>query len=113
MFIKKEPKPTFFLKIASHLSKDGILYYRDRSLILYVNDEVEVMRGKYKGVIGKVIEINPKTGRVNISKTLSFLDRLRNKYEIIDNIHHSNLRIIKVYRHNDRRKYIRGVIDGW
>lgn len=46
--------------VAAHLAKPLIKQFSRRSLAVRAGDEVKVMRGKYKGVTGKVSEVDLK-----------------------------------------------------
>ncbi len=52
--------------IAAHLAEDLILRYRRRSLPVIKGDTVKVMRGDYKGHVGKVRSVDTKKGRLEI-----------------------------------------------
>ena len=92
------------IKVTSHLMEDLLLKYNVRSTFLYENDLVEVMRGKYKGMIGIVTSINKKNSRVTINIKTGFFDKLTNKEELIKDIHHTNLKILKLHYDKERMK---------
>jgi len=50
--------------LSAHLSKELRKQMKRRSLPVRKGDEVKVMRGKYKGTIGKVSRVNMKRLRV-------------------------------------------------
>lgn len=52
--------------LASHLSKELREKYKRRSLPLRKNDEVQVMRGMFRGKTGKVAKVNYKKYRIYI-----------------------------------------------
>lgn len=52
--------------LASHLSKELIEKYKRRALPLRKGDEVQVMRGKFKGKTGKIARVNYKKYRVYV-----------------------------------------------
>ncbi len=54
------------LKLWAHLSKELREKYKRRSFPLRVGDVVKVMRGKFKGVVGKVIKVDREKQRVYI-----------------------------------------------
>lgn len=58
--------------VAAHLSKTLIKQFGRRSLSVRKGDEVKVMRGKYKGVTGKVSE-------VDLSKLVVYLENVKRK----------------------------------
>ena len=52
--------------LASHLSKELRERYKRRALPLRKGDEIQVMRGKFKGKTGKVARVNYKKYRVYV-----------------------------------------------
>lgn len=52
--------------LSSHLSKELREKYKRRALSLRKGDEVQVMRGKFKGKTGKVARVNYKKYRIYI-----------------------------------------------
>ncbi|MFH7880652.1 MAG: 50S ribosomal protein L24 [Candidatus Aenigmatarchaeota archaeon] len=52
--------------ISSHLSKELREKYKRRSLPLRKGDEVKIMRGEFKGKIGKVVKIDTKKYKVYV-----------------------------------------------
>lgn len=52
--------------IAAHLADDLILKYRRRSLPVIKGDTVKVMRGDFKGHVGKVRSVDTKKGRLEV-----------------------------------------------
>jgi large subunit ribosomal protein L24 len=52
--------------ISAHLSKELREKYKRRSLPLRKGDEVKVMRGEFKGTIGKIVRIDTKEYKVYI-----------------------------------------------
>ncbi len=52
--------------LAAHLSKELREKYKRRSMPLRVGDEVEVMRGEFKGKRGKVVKVDLKKYRVYV-----------------------------------------------
>ena len=53
-------------RVSSHLSDDLRDKYGKRSIRLRKGDTVKVIRGEYKGIEGKVKEVNTKTGRITV-----------------------------------------------
>lgn len=52
--------------IAAHLADDLILKYKRRSLPVIKGDTVKVMRGDFKGYVGKVRSVDTKKGRLEV-----------------------------------------------
>ncbi|MEM5815469.1 MAG: 50S ribosomal protein L24 [Candidatus Aenigmatarchaeota archaeon] len=52
--------------ISSHLSKELREKYKRRSIPLRKGDEVKIMRGEFKGKIGKVVKIDTKKYKVYV-----------------------------------------------
>ncbi|MCD6448565.1 MAG: 50S ribosomal protein L24 [Thermoplasmata archaeon] len=52
--------------IAAHLADDLILKYKRRSLPVIKGDTVKVMRGDFKGHVGKVRSVDTKKGRLEV-----------------------------------------------
>jgi large subunit ribosomal protein L24 len=79
--------------ISSHLSKELRQQYKKRSLPLRKGDEVKVMRGKFKGVVGKVVRIDTKKYKV-------YVDTVKKKRSIgteyLVPLSPSNLMIVKL-----------------
>ena len=50
--------------LSAHLSKDLKKQFNRRSLPVRKGDEVKVMRGKYKGIVGKISKVNMKSMKV-------------------------------------------------
>jgi large subunit ribosomal protein L24 len=79
--------------ISSHLSKELRQQYKNRSLPLRKGDEVKVMRGKFKGVVGKVVRIDTKKYKV-------YVDTVKKKRSIgteyLVPLSPSNLMIVKL-----------------
>jgi large subunit ribosomal protein L24 len=76
--------------ISAHLSKELREKYKKRSFPLRKGDEVKVMRGEFKGIIGKVVKIDTKKYKV-------YVDAVKKKRsvgtEYLVPIHPSNLLI--------------------
>lgn len=79
--------------ISAHLSKELREKYKRRSFPLRTGDEVKVMRGEFKGVVGKVVKIDTKKYKV-------YVDTVKKKRsvgtEYLVPISPSNLMIIKL-----------------
>jgi len=52
--------------LSAHLSKDLRAKYKTRSFPIRKNDEVELMRGKFKGKKGKVTSVDYKNYRIYV-----------------------------------------------
>ncbi len=76
--------------ISAHLSKELREKYKRRSIPLRKGDEVKVMRGEFKGTIGKIVRIDTKEYKV-------YIDTVKKKRSIgteyLVPIHPSNLLI--------------------
>lgn len=76
--------------ISAHLSKELREKYKRRSIPLRKGDEVKVMRGEFKGTIGKIVRIDTKEYKV-------YIDTVKKKKSIgteyLVPIHPSNLLI--------------------
>jgi len=76
--------------ISAHLSKELRKKYKRRSIPLRKGDEVKVMRGEFKGTIGKIVRIDTKEYKV-------YIDTVKKKRSIgteyLVPIHPSNLLI--------------------
>ena len=89
--------------IAAHLSKELREKYKRRSLALRKGDEVEIMRGEFKGKKGKVSRIDTKKYRVYIEG----ITRKKSTGELVQvPIHPSNLRIVGLNLDDKWRKKI-------
>jgi len=54
------------MKVMAHLSKELREKYKRRSFGIRVGDKVRVMRGFFKGMIGKVTKVDRERGRILI-----------------------------------------------
>jgi large subunit ribosomal protein L24 len=76
--------------ISAHLSEELREKYKRRSFPLRRGDEVKVMRGEFKGIIGKIVKIDTKEYKV-------YVDTVKKKRsvgtEYLVPIHPSNLLI--------------------
>jgi large subunit ribosomal protein L24 len=92
-FLYKAPLHLRRKMISAHLSKELREQYKRRSLPLRKGDEVKVMRGEFKGTIGKVIKIDTKKYKV-------YVDTVKKKRsvgtEYLVPISPSNLMIVKL-----------------
>jgi len=79
--------------ISAHLSKELREKYERRSMPLRKGDEVKVMRGEFKGTVGKVVKIDTKKYKV-------YVDSVKKKRsvgtEYLVPISPSNLMILKL-----------------
>jgi len=79
--------------IAAHFSKELREKYKRRSFPLRKGDEVEIMRGEFKGKKGKIVRIDTKKYKV-------YIEGIKRKKtagtEVLVPIHPSNLRIINL-----------------
>jgi len=79
--------------ISAHLSKELREQYKRRSLPLRKGDEVKVMRGEFKGTVGKVVKVDTKKYKV-------YIDTVKKKRsvgtEYLVPISPSNLMIVKL-----------------
>jgi large subunit ribosomal protein L24 len=92
-FLYKAPLHLRRKMISAHLSKELREQYKRRSLPLRKGDEVKVMRGEFKGTIGKVVDIDTKKYKV-------YVDTVKKKRsvgtEYLVPISPSNLMIVKL-----------------
>jgi large subunit ribosomal protein L24 len=92
-FLHKAPLHLRRKMISAHLSKELREQYKRRSLPLRKGDEVKVMRGEFKGTIGKVVEIDTKKYKV-------YVDTVKKKRsvgtEYLVPLSPSNLMIVKL-----------------
>jgi large subunit ribosomal protein L24 len=92
-FLYKAPLHLRRKMISAHLSKELREQYKRRSLPLRKGDEVKVMRGEFKGTIGKVVEIDTKKYKV-------YVDTVKKRRsvgtEYLVPISPSNLMIVKL-----------------
>ncbi len=85
----------------AHLSDELFGKYGLRSLTVRKGDVVRVMRGKFKGHEGKVVEVNLKNMRVAVEGvTVRKVDNKAVQYWI----HPSNLMLVKLDLSDPRRK---------
>ncbi len=50
--------------LSVHLSKELILKYKTRNVTIKKNDKVKILRGQFKGKIGKIIKVITKKAKV-------------------------------------------------
>jgi large subunit ribosomal protein L24 len=79
--------------LAAHLSKELREKYKRRSLPVRVGDEVEIMRGEFKGKHGKIVRVNLKKYKVYVEGVTR---KTSTGTEKLVPIHPSNLRIINL-----------------
>ena len=79
--------------LAAHLSKELREKYKTRSLPVRVGDEVEIMRGKFKGRKGKIVKVDTKKLRVYVE---GITIRKSSGQERLFPLHPSKLKIIKL-----------------
>ncbi|RLJ09647.1 MAG: 50S ribosomal protein L24 [Candidatus Aenigmatarchaeota archaeon] len=86
--------------VSAHLSKELRERYGKRSLPVRKGDEVKVMKGKFKGVVGTV-------SRVSLKKLKVYIDEVKVKKsdgtEVMAPIDPSNLMIIKLNLDDKKR----------
>ncbi len=89
--------------LSSHLSKELREKYKRRALPLRKGDEIQVMRGKFKGKTGKVARVNYKKYRV-------YVDGITRKRtvgtEAQVGVHPSKLKIINLNLDDKRRQKV-------
>lgn len=89
--------------LSSHLSKELREKYKRRALPLRKGDEIQVMRGKFKGKTGKVARVNYKKYRIYIGG----ITRKRTVgTEVQVSLHPSKLKIINLNIDDKRRQKI-------
>lgn len=76
--------------LASHLSKELKQKYKKRSIPIRIGDDVEVMRGEFKGKKGKISKLNIKKYKVYIE---GLVKKKVEGTERMAAMHPSNLRI--------------------
>ena len=59
-FLKLAPLHIRRKMIAAHLSKELREKYKRRSIPVRKGDEVKIMRGEFKGMIGKIVKVDTK-----------------------------------------------------
>ncbi len=75
--------------------------YGIRSVRVRVGDTVKVMRGDYKGVQGKVIEVYPNLGRIAVE---GLMRKKVNGQEVPVKIHPSKVMIVELNLEDKKRK---------
>jgi large subunit ribosomal protein L24 len=86
--------------ISAHLSKELKEKYKRRSLPVRKGDEVEIMRGEFKGRKGKVSRVDLKNYKVYIE---GITRKKTTGIEVQVPIHPSNLRIIGLNLNDKKR----------
>ncbi len=77
--------------LSAHLSKPLIKRWKKRSLPVRTGDEVKVMRGKFRGTIGKITKIDSKRLKIYIENVKR---RKVSGEEVHVSVHPSNLLIL-------------------
>jgi len=89
--------------LSAHLSKELRKQWKKRSLSIRKGDEVRVMRGKFKGITGKISKVDMKRLKV-------YIENIKRKKvsgeEIHLPIHPSNLLIINPVMDDPKRNKI-------
>ncbi len=92
-FLYKAPLHLRRKMISAHLSKELREKYGKRSIPLRRGDEVKIMRGEFKGTVGKVVKIDTKKYKV-------YVDTVKKKRSIgteyLVPLSPSNLMILKL-----------------
>lgn len=65
-FLKLAPLHIRRKMIAAHLSKELREKYKRRSIPVRKGDEVKIMRGEFKGMIGKIVKVDTKKYKVYV-----------------------------------------------
>jgi large subunit ribosomal protein L24 len=86
--------------LSAHLSKELREKYKTRSMPVRKGDEVEIMRGEFKGKKGKVSRVDLKNYKVYIE---GITRRKTTGAEVQVPIHPSNLRIISLNLNDKKR----------
>jgi len=89
--------------VAAHLSKELKKQWKRRSLPVRKGDEVKVMRGKFRGTIGKVTKVDLKKLKVYVE---GIRRRKVSGEEVQVPIHPSNLLILNPVMEDKERKAI-------
>ena len=92
----------------AHLSKELVKKYGTRSVRVRMGDKVKVMRGQFKGTVGKVEKVNLKHEFVYVSKVeITKSDGSKVFYPI----HPSNLTILELESDKKRMKRFERIKD--
>ena len=89
--------------MSATLSKELRQKYRVRNLPVRTGDKVRIMRGDYRGVEGKVVEVDLKRYRIYVEGVT--LKKV-NGTEVFYPIHPSNVMIVELNLDDERRKKI-------
>jgi len=89
--------------MSATLSKELRQKYGVRNLPVRTGDKVRIMRGDYKGVEGKVVEVDLKRYRIYVEGVT--LKKI-NGTEVFYPIHPSNVMIVELNLDDERRKKI-------
>ncbi len=87
--------------LAAHLSPELRALYKRRSFPVRTGDVVRIMRGDFKGLEGKVVDVDIKRMRVFVEKATI---KKRDGTEVYYPIHPSNLMIIELDLSDPKRK---------
>ncbi|KAK1349336.1 hypothetical protein LUQ84_001515 [Hamiltosporidium tvaerminnensis] len=90
------------------LSKELRSLYGMRALPICVNDTVEVMRGQFKNIKGRVVEVIYKTYKVHVE---SCEVTKKSGQKVFMPIYYSNLRIHKLHIDEERMSYINRMVQ--
>jgi large subunit ribosomal protein L24 len=89
--------------LAAHLSRELRSQFKRRSLPVRKGDEVKVMRGKFKGTIGKI-------SRVDLKRLKVYMENVKRKkvsgQEVLLPIHPSKLLITNPIMDDPKRKEV-------
>jgi len=86
--------------LSAHLSKDLIKKWKRRSLPVRKGDEVKIMRGKFKGTIGKISKVDLKRLKIYIENVKR---RKVSGEEVHVSLHPSNLLILNPVMDDKKR----------
>ena len=102
-FLYKAPLHLRRKMLSAHLSKELREKYKRRSLPVRKGDEVEIMRGEFKGKRGKIARVDLKNYKVYIEG----ITRKKTTGELVQvPIHPSNLKLISLNLEDEKRKKI-------
>lgn len=102
-FLYKAPLHLRRKMLSAHLSKELREKYKRRSLPVRKGDEVEIMRGEFKGKRGKITKVDLKNYKVYIEG----ITRKKTTGELVQvPIHPSNLKLINLNLEDEKRKKI-------
>ncbi len=87
--------------LRANLSSELRQKYGLRSLRVRIGDTVKVMRGDYKGVQGKVIDVYPNLGRIAVE---GLMRKKVNGQEVPVKVHPSKVMIVELNLEDKKRK---------